>query len=112
MTAVGASAGSAPPKPLSASITPSSVVEVNRPGSYTSPLFVCSGSGGAPPYSYEWSVTPPFSLSSTNDNETRVKTGGSSGEQFGVVTCNVTDSDSGSVSVNASISVIFGGILL
>lgn len=113
MAAINSKEGGGSALPLSASISPESINEPKASiGAYTSPLFVCSASGGKPPYSYSWSIDGDFSLSSTSDNQTRASTGGWSGARFGSLTCTVVDSDSNEVSVSARITVIFDGRLL
>ena len=93
----------------SVSISPSDYFTSAPNGSFTTPYFESSVSGGVGPYVYQWSVSGLSTI--VGDGEkVRIKTGGYNDEVGGVLSLTVTDEGNGNAELSASCnySILFG----
>ena len=106
---VVSSASEPPPPEFSAFITPSNAVYQSSNGSYTTPSFEANVTGGAEPFTYEWSVTDGNATIVTPDsNKTRFTLSGYNTIKFSIVNCKITDNDANEINAESSVTVQFG----
>lgn len=100
------SAGSPPSGDLSVFVSPSSASNSVGNGSWTSPTFTASVSGGTKPYSYSWSATRGTVID--NGASANVRLSGYNEDEVSELTCTVTDDNGDTAQDTAGIVVFFG----
>lgn len=92
---------------LAAYASPSPLLKVSPNGSYTSPFIEAYPSAGVSPYTYAWSVTSGFTLSSTTDKSVKLSCSGYNDTVSGTLTCVVTDTALNDVTINVPVTILF-----